>query len=477
MTAKSPSLRSLLVAGLAFAGIAFSAPTFSAATIIIVNGNAANVGFNDPTPVAPVGGNLGTTLGQQRLNAFQHAASIWGATLTSAVPIQILSTFEPLSCNATSAVLGSAGSLQAFANFPNVAFTNTAYGGALASKISGFDVSPTVADIRARFNANLGQPGCLTGAPFYLGLDNNHGPLIDLVAVLLHEFGHGLGFQTFTNGQTGAQIVAGIPTIYDLFTFDNTQNKLWSVMTNAERQQSAINGRRVAWIGANVVANAAAVLAPGQPEMTVNAPASVAGDYQVGGAAFGAALTPAGLTGEVMNVIDTSPAGNACTPFNAANALAVNGKIALVDRGVCGFVIKVKNAQNAGAIAVIVADNVNSTPPAALGGVDPTIVIPAVRISLADGNRLKDVLRFRSRTKSGVFTTLRSNPNLLNGGDALGRPVIYTPNPFEPGSSVSHWDTSAIPNQLMEPSINGDLTHSVNVPQDLTFSLLRDIGW
>jgi hypothetical protein len=157
--------------------------------------------------------------------------------------------------------------------------------------------------------------------------------------------------------------------------------------------------------------------------------------------------------------------------------LAVNGKIALVDRGVCGFVIKVKNAQNAGAIAVIVADNVNSTPPAALGGVDPTIVIPAVRISLADGNRLKDVLRFRSRTKSGVFTTLRSNPNLLNGADLLGRPVIYTPNPFEPGSSVSHWDTSAIPNQLMEPAINGDLTHSVNVPQDLTFSLLRDIGW
>jgi hypothetical protein len=287
MTAKSPSLRSLLVASLAFAGIAFSAPTFSAATIVIVNGNAAGVGFNDPTPVAPVGGNFGTTLGQQRLNAFQHAASIWGATLTSTVPIQIQSTFEPLACTATSAVLGSAGSLQAFANFPNVAFQNTAYGGALASKIAGVDLSPTVADIRARFNVNLGQPGCLTGAPFYLGLDNNHGPLIDLVAVLLHEFGHGLGFQTFTNGQTGAQIVAGIPTIYDLFTFDNTQNKLWSVMTNAERQQSAINGRRVAWIGANVVANAAAVLAPGQPEMTVNAPATVAGDYQVGGAAFG----------------------------------------------------------------------------------------------------------------------------------------------------------------------------------------------
>jgi hypothetical protein len=30
---------------------------------------------------------------------------------------------------------------------------------------------------------------------------------------------------------------------------------------------------------------------------------------------------------------------------------------------------------------------------------------------------------------------------------------------------------------LMEPSINDDLTHSVDVPADLTFKLLQDIGW
>jgi hypothetical protein len=29
----------------------------------------------------------------------------------------------------------------------------------------------------------------------------------------------------------------------------------------------------------------------------------------------------------------------------------------------------------------------------------------------------------------------------------------------------------------MEPAINGDLTHSVIAPQDLTFALLKDIGW
>src|SRR5436309_9290663 len=99
-----------VLAGLLLA-LAPATPTYAAATITIVNKNAPGVGFNDPTPVAPVDGNPGTTLGQQRLNVFQAAASVWGATLDSNVPIQIIATFEPLSCNATSATLGSAGTI------------------------------------------------------------------------------------------------------------------------------------------------------------------------------------------------------------------------------------------------------------------------------------------------------------------------------------------------------------------------------
>jgi hypothetical protein len=54
---------------------------------------------------------------------------------------------------------------------------------------------------------------------------------------------------------------------------------------------------------------------------------------------------------------------------------------------------------------------------------------------------------------------------------------MYTPNPYQGGSSVSHFDTSAFPNLLMEPNINGDLTHNVMPPWDLTLPLLKDIGW
>ena len=48
---------------------------------------------------------------------------------------------------------------------------------------------------------------------------------------------------------------------------------------------------------------------------------------------------------------------------------------------------------------------------------------------------------------------------------------------MQPGSSVSHYSTAAKPNQLMEPAINGDLSHDVAPPRDLTLPLLHDIGW
>jgi hypothetical protein len=63
------------------------------------------------------------------------------------------------------------------------------------------------------------------------------------------------------------------------------------------------------------------------------------------------------------------------------------------------------------------------------------------------------------------------------GADPFGKALLYTPNPFASGSSVSHRDTIAFPNQLMEPNINGDLTHNVTTPSDLTFSEMSDVGW
>src|SRR5580765_1401268 len=112
---KNKTIISLSITVFSIALLSSSANSASAAaTITIVNGDPAGVGFNDPTIVAPVGGNPGTTLGQQRLNAFQAAANTWGATVTAVPTIRILATWEALTCTATSAVLGSAGATEVF---------------------------------------------------------------------------------------------------------------------------------------------------------------------------------------------------------------------------------------------------------------------------------------------------------------------------------------------------------------------------
>jgi PA domain len=465
------------VALLVFASACLAPSAFGAATIVIQNNDPAGVGFNDAAAVAPVGGNSGTTLGQQRLNAFQSAADKWGATLTSTVTIIIKADWTALTCNATGAVLGSAGAALIFRDFNNVPVSGHWYPKALGNKYFGADLNNAFPDINAHFNVNLGQPGCLTGTFFYLGLDNNHGGDIDLVTVLTHEFAHGLGFQTFTSGSTGAQN-SGFPSIWDDFLLDTTTGKTWTQMTAPERVTSALNTRKLVWNGANVTAAVPGVLAAGTPFLTVTAPAGVAGSYSVGTAAFGPALGSPGVTSEVMPVVDTAPnSGLACTALSALNAAAVSGKIAIVDRGVCTFPEKVKAAQNASAVGVVVVDNVAGSPPAGLGGTDATITIPSGRVSLADGNALKAALGTRSRLHSGMSANLGINLGVRLGADAFNRALLYTPNPFQSGSSVSHWDTIAFPNQLMEPAINGDLTHQVTPPNDLTFSLLKDIGW
>ncbi len=478
--------------------VLLAASAAQAATIVIQSRDPAGVGFNDPTPVAPVGGNPGTTLGQQRFNVYRAAADIWEANLTSTVPIIVSAGWEALTCDAGSAVLGSAGAWNFWASGDldvPLGVPNTWYPQALANKLVGFNIPDYVGqvddgsgygnvDIKTQFNVNLGAANCLSGRFFYLGLDGNAGPNVNFMATLLHELGHGLGFALGTTSSATGSRFLGLPSVWEGFMTDGTTSKTWLTMTNAERVASGINFQKLGWNGANTVAAAPLVLKAGTtPKLTisgVNAGAT-AGDKALGEASFGPPLNPSPVTAEVMPVTSlTGPVGatgSGCGPLTANDARAVLGKIALMDRGACGFVVKVKNAQNAGALGVLIADNVVA-PISGLGGADSTITIPAVRILQVDGDALKVRLATRSRTNSGVFATLIAPFNgLLAGADASGRPLLFTPNPRQPGSSVSHFDISASPNLLMEPSINSDLTTTLKAPKDLTVPLLLDLGW
>lgn len=290
------------------------------ASLVVLNADGANEGFNSAVPRTPEGGNNGNTLGAQRLNVFNRAAQIWGAFLDSNVVTQIEARFDPLApCSSSGGVLGGAGATSLLRNFTGAPFTNTFYPAALANKLRDSDIQ-SGAEIVAQFNSDV-DAACLgLGTRFYYGLnESNPAGTINLLVVVLHELGHGLGFASYTDETTGAY-ANGAPDIWARFMFDSQQNRTWLQMSNAQRAQSAVGGT-LFWDS------------------------------------------------------------------------------------------------------------------------------PSVRIAA---------------------------PALLsNGTDASGRVRLFAPNPLQQGSSVSHFDTSASPNLLMEPAINPAL----GLTLDLTRQHLRDIGW
>ena len=463
-------LSKLVASFFAIALFTLASQSARAATIVIQNNDQPNVGFNDPAPVSPVGNNTGTTLGQQRLNAFQFAANIWGATLNSSVTITIQASWASLGCSASSGTLGAAGTVSLFGNFPNAPQANTWYPGALANALAGSDRNPNSPEIKAQFNTDIGQSTCLGGTPFYLGLDNNFGSGIDLVSVLMHEFAHGLGFESFYN-QTDGSEPQNMPGIFDFFLQDNSTGKKWNSMTNAERVTSATNTGNLVWVGPQSVTEARNVLGTARVIVNAPSPATISAfgegfspDIRARQLALNAGATTTQVSGAV---VAASPAG-ACS----AVSTAVSGKIALIDRGTCNFTVKVKNAQNAGAIGAIIVDSGAANPPTlGMGGADSTVAIPAVFVSVNDGATLKGQLG------SGLNVSLVTDASAPTGTDAQGHPRMYAPNPLAQGSSVSHWDDVEFPDLLMEWANTNDTIHSVAVPADLTLAQLRDIGW
>ncbi|HKW13619.1 MAG TPA: PA domain-containing protein [Candidatus Krumholzibacteria bacterium] len=438
----------------------------NATTIIINNQDGVNEGLNDNTPAAPVGGNPGTTLGQLRLNVFQKAADIWAGLLTSNITIVVNAKMDPQTCTATSAVLGSTSNNGLYRDFVGAPLANTWYVMCEANKLANVDLDGgSTNDMNITFNSNLnGQASCLGGVGWYYGFDGNEGTNTEMLPVILHEMGHGLGF-TSSLGATGVEPGSPpFPTVFERLMHDNTTNKQWDVMTNAERAASAINPNNVVFTGPCTTGHAPFVLT-GVAKMWVNAGGPLAPSYLLGLANFGPPTFS--VTGNCVLADDgVAPNSDACSAL--VNGGAINGNIAVIDRGTCTFVSKALLAQGSGAIAVIILNNAAGPAPA-LGGFDASIVIPVVSLSQADGVSLKAAM-----VGGPVNVTLGfDNTGNKSGADALNHVQIFTPNPFQSGSSLSHWDTSAYQNLLMEPAINNSLHNTV----DLTFWAFGDMGW
>ncbi len=128
---------------------------------------------------------------------------------------------------------------------------------------------------------------------------------------------------------------------------------------------------------------------PPTPNVATIASGDLAGDYDITNAVFGPGWPAGGLVeGSLVLALDNDTTGDendACDPLT--NAADFGGSIAVIRRGTCPFVQKVETAEAAGAIAVIIVNNVADAP-IDLGGDGPGVGIPSGMVSQADGEAI-----------------------------------------------------------------------------------------
>ena len=134
-----------------------------------------------------------------------------------------------------------------------------------------------------------------------------------------------------------------------------------------------------------------------------------------GGTTIGAAVGDFDpLPGASFTLFDTH--STACTSVDAAAA----GKLALIDRGTCTFSQKVANAKAAGAIAVVVINNVAGDPTAmaATAGFDDDI--PAVMIGKNEGAALRSSGATTASASATFSEFVTNNEDILAGFSSQG---------------------------------------------------------
>jgi hypothetical protein len=422
-------------------------------TFVFIDETPAGSGFSAPAARVPVGGNTATTLGAQRRQVFRRAGEIWGRFLYSPVPIRVLVNFEPLG----GSTLAAAAPESVERDFPGAPEANTYYVAALANSLAGFDLSPESADLGVTVNSS---------APFYLGLDDAAPPgTSSLLDVALHELGHGLGFLSLV-AANGA-FFDNRPDSFSRRIRDQQLKLAWPQMTATQRAASSTRDPFLVWSGPATTRALPFVLAEiGQPALlsvpTTGAPSSIPFLPAAFGPPFPAEPQQASLVLASDGTESPGRAATACVALTNADQLA--GNIALIRRGGCFFDQKVLRAQQAGAIAVIIANNAGEELIEMGAGELPAaaIAIPALFVSQSSGDSLENLA-------VGSMLRLARTPARAGTSGAFLR--LNAPSAFSSGSSVSHWTVDASPNLLMEPFINR------NLDLDLTLTQMRDIGW
>ena len=150
-------------------------------------------------------------------------------------------------------------------------------------------------------------------------------------------------------------------------------------------------------------------------QTTINSPTEIAGGINGVVGNFGAGTF--NLTDDVVLANDGSAEPTlACGALT--NGTAITGNIALIDRGTCEFGDKALNAQNAGAIAVIICQDSAEAPFAMGPGINGNqVTIPSIMISQQDCDSIKAYL-------PNVEITMSSNTSAVNIDGSFDNVII-----------------------------------------------------
>lgn len=352
-----------------------------AATFEIINADAPGEGLNDPTVVTPIGGNPGTTRGQQRLNVVQHVADYWAARLDSAVPIRIYVDFLDDACSPSSAVLVD-GRPSRFLPLGSNSGQPRWFPVAYANARDGLDYTPANAvledsDVWLRIDSLI-DAGCDGNAGWHYGYDAATSAPADknpLLPAVMEGIARGVAFWVYNDLETGERYEHEGVEVSDALDWmltdarEGEQGSAWADLDTGDRWDSAHSFDQLVWGGAHTTTAAANWLAP----KAIGVVHGTLQRMEVNNGELGPRLPLlATIGGRVVYGRDSDFSFHDCTPL--INAAELAGNIAIFDRGECTFATRALAGQAAGAIAVLVANN-DLYGPSPMGGTDPALGI------------------------------------------------------------------------------------------------------
>lgn len=256
--------------------------------------------------------------------------------------------------------------------------------------------------------------------------------------VELHDYnvfpGYGAGFVAFDGSAFSHDIIAAVEQAVE-DDMDVINLSLGGSVEGphdilAEAIDRAVEAGTIAVIAAgNSGNNLLSVESPGSAANAITVAASSNAHFAVGTTiSFGGTI----LTAAEGDFNTFSPALTAATstttPPDGCSAISedLTGLIAVIDRGACTFTTKIGNAENQGALGVIMVNNVGGAPISmAHDGTDPFPTIPAVMISLSDGALLKAHIPGVITVDSSGLVELPATPDQIAEFSGVG------PTPFD----------------------------------------------